>query len=77
MTRQSRVILLTSGGERLLSRTSMAGLVLLVAVGVPVTHVYSIMGMAVVSCLVMIGQALTIYLLARRQLPGVRPLSVV
>lgn len=76
MTRQSRVILMTSGGERILSRISVAGLVLLVVAGVPVTRAYSIFGMAVVSSLVLVGQAMVVYLFARRQLPGVRPLSI-
>jgi O-antigen/teichoic acid export membrane protein len=77
LTRQSRSILMSSGGERIVSRTSAAGLAVLIAGGIPATLYFSLDGMATVSAAVVAGQNLVLFAFAKRRLKGIRPLTIV
>ena len=76
LTRQSRAILMASGGEHVVSRLSTATLLVLVAAGIPASRFFSLDGLALVSCVTMVGEGIGFYVFARRQLPAIRPLSL-
>lgn len=77
LTRQSRAILMASGGEKIVSRASAVGLVVLAVAGVPAIYYFSLDGIAVVSGAVVACQNLVFFAFAKYRLSGIRPLTVV